>query len=162
MQVTLICLCNPPLPPAGLVIHLFCIWSVRWRGMCFRRRSWRRWGIFCALGFLCRHVTSTHYLWTMCSSVMGCSFVQIQSFFTCTCTLLEYFHVMSSYTSTPLHLGGKYCTLDSAVCLATLVTSYFPDYNSSYPSCPVKTLYRMIMCVDYECSFTGWESTSPS
>lgn len=56
---TVLSLLSPP-PPTDLVIHLFCIWSVRWRGMCFRRRSWRRWGTFCALESLCRYVTSTH------------------------------------------------------------------------------------------------------
>lgn len=45
---------------AGLVIHSFCIWSEQWHGTYFRRKSWRRCDIFCALEPLCRYVYSQH------------------------------------------------------------------------------------------------------
>lgn len=52
--------------PEGLVIHLFCIWSVQWHGMYFRKRSWRRCSIFCAPESLCRYIlippAQTHWL----------------------------------------------------------------------------------------------------
>jgi len=43
-------------------------------------------------------------------------------------TLLEYFYFLLHYTSTPLHLRGKYCTkLLIYIYLTALVTSYFAD-----------------------------------
>ncbi len=60
--------------------------------------------------------------------------VQIQD----TCILLEDFYFMQLYTSTSLHLRLHY------ISLTALVTSYFSNYNFSYPSCPVKTMYLQV------------------
>ena len=42
------------------------------------------------------------------------------------------FPIFSSFTSTPLHLRGKYCTFYNYNCLKTLVTSYFVDFDYHY------------------------------
>ena len=45
---------------------------------------------------------------------LGCGF----QFFWGTCTLLEHFHFLQLYTSTPLQFRGKYCTFYSTTCIS--------------------------------------------
>ncbi len=49
---------------------------------------------------------------------------------------------MQLYTSTPLHLKGKYCTFTPLNLSDSF--SYFSDYHFSYPSSPVKIMYLQI------------------
>lgn len=66
----------------------------------------------------------------------NCVWVHISA----TCALLKYFYFMQPYSSSPLHLKGKYLfSLLHYVCLIDLVTSYFSDESFTCPSGQVKT-----------------------